>query len=68
MGSQPNSMAWTVTSRLDFIIVEVTWNILFYELEVLYIFDINMASPYEIHEFIYLWFDERQRYIIFTHA
>ena len=40
---------------LHFIFVEVTWNILFYELDVLYIFDINgYYCPYEICQFI--WF------------
>ena len=31
--------------QLHFVIVEVTGNILFYELDVLYIFDINKVSP-----------------------
>ena len=36
--------------QLDFIIVEVTRNILFYELDVLYIFDINTVCSYEIYK------------------
>ena len=39
---------------LHFIIAEVTENILFFELDVLYIFDINKVCPCEMYEFI--WF------------
>ena len=40
--------------QLHFFIVEVTRNVLFYELDVLYIFDINKVCPCELYEFI--WF------------
>ena len=50
----PASIVWTVHLQLHFTIVEVTRNILFYELDVLYIFDINIVCPYEICKFIYI--------------
>ena len=49
-------LTWRVEEKhlLHFVIVEVTQNILFYELDVLYIFDTNKVCPGEIYEFI--WF------------
>ena len=42
MRSQPASIVWTVTSaELHFIIVEVAWKVLIYDLDVLFIFYIN---------------------------
>ena len=54
MRSQPASIVWIVTSTVHFIIFEVTQNILIYELDMLYIFDINIVYPCEVCEFI--WF------------
>ena len=54
MWSQPASIAWTVTSTTAFYHWWNTQNILIYELDVLYIFYINIVCPYEICEFI--WF------------
>ena len=48
MRSQPASIAWTVTSTAPFYHCWNTQNILIDELDVLYIFYINMVSPYEI--------------------
>ena len=50
MQIQPASITWTVTSTAAFFIIdEVTRNILIYELDVLYVFDINID---EISRFI----------------
>ena len=54
MRSQPVSIAWQQHLQLHLIIVEVTPNILIDELDVIYIFDINIVYLYEICRFI--WF------------
>ena len=61
MRSQPGSIAWIVTSTAAFY---HCWSHM--EHSALYTFDINIVWPYEICEFI--WFDKRQRYVLFTHA
>ena len=40
--------------QLHFTVAEVTQNILFYESDVLYIFDYNIVCPYEICKFIWI--------------
>ena len=54
MRNQPVSIAWQQHLQLHLIIVEVTPSILVDELDVIYIFDINIVYPYEICRFI--WF------------
>ena len=53
MRSQPASIAWTVTSIASFCHCwSYTEHCVFYELDVLYIFDINKVCPPEIYELI----------------
>ena len=54
MRSQPVSIAWQQHLQLRFIIVEITPNVLIDELDVIYIFDINIVYLCEICKFI--WF------------
>ena len=54
MRSQPVSIAWQQHLQLHLIIVEVTPNVLIDELDVIYIFDINIVYLCEICKFI--WF------------
>ena len=66
--SQTASIAWTVTSTAHFTFVEVTRMIMFYEIDVLYIFDINIVLLMRHANLFEFWFDKRQLYVIFTHA
>ena len=51
-----------VTSNIyrHFIIVEVTRNVLIYELDLLYIFDINIVFLMRYASLFDIWFDKRQ--------
>ena len=59
-------LTWRVEEKhlqLHFVIVEVTQNILFYELDVLYIFDTNKDCLVRSTNLFDFWFDKRQRYV-----
>ena len=59
MQSQPVSIAWQQHLQLYFINVEITRNILIYELDVLCIFVINIVGLTRYENLFDFWFDKR---------